>query len=87
MKIDENQILENIPIPSPILKSSNYSYENEDKELIDALVDSYMLNIGELSSLLNRVLNDLNAIEKKAIISFLNNIYRNLSDDKCERDC
>ena len=80
MKNDENQILENITIPLPVLKLSNYSCENEDKELINTLIDSYMLNIGELSFLLNRVLNDLNATEKKAIVSFLNNIHYNLSE-------
>ena len=87
MNKDMNQILENTAIPPPVLKLANNSCENEDTELINYLIDFYMLNIGELSSLLNQVLSDLSVIEKKAIISFLNNISKNLSDDKCEKEC
>jgi len=65
MKYDRNQILENTAIQQPVLKLASYSCENEDTELINSLIDFYMLNIGELSSLLNQVLNDLSVIEKK----------------------
>lgn len=80
MENEGSQILEYNAAQSIVPKLSNNSFEKTDKELVNVLVDCYMLNIDALSSLLNSVVNDLSVVEKKAMISFLNNIYKNLDE-------
>lgn len=53
---------------------------NDERELKSALIDFYMLNTEELAPEINPVLNDLTDMEKRAVISFLNNIHKNLSE-------
>lgn len=76
----ENQVLKYNDIQPIVPKLSNTSFEKIDNELVNILVDCYMLNIEALSSLLNSVVNDLSVVEKKAMISFLNNIHKNLDE-------
>lgn len=76
----ESQVLKYNDIQPIVPKLSNNSFEKVDVELVNILVDCYMLNIEALSCLLNSVVSDLSVVEKKTMISFLNNIYKNLDE-------
>ncbi|MBP1631148.1 MAG: hypothetical protein H6Q15_2041 [Bacteroidetes bacterium] len=76
----ESQVLKYNDIQPIVPTFSNTSFEKIDNELVNVLVDCYMLNIETLSSLLNSVVNDLSIVEKNAMISFLNNIFKNLDE-------
>jgi hypothetical protein len=76
----EIQVLKYNDIQPIVPKLSSTSIEKIDNELVNVLVDCYMLNIEALSSLLNSIVSDLSIVEKKAMISFLNNIYKNLDE-------
>lgn len=80
MKNEGSQILDYNVTSSVANKLSKNSFEKIGCKLENNLVVCRILNIDAVSSKLNSAINDLNIVEKKATISFLRKIYKNLDE-------